>query len=88
MASGGKTLTRVDQNTGAITVLATLGYELKSISISTDGKWLAGAAWSGQVVLYNFETNATSVIAQESPNRILSVKFSPSGLNATVRTEP
>ena len=79
VASGDKTLSKVDQNTGVITVLATLPYELKSISISADGKWLAGAAWSGQVVLYNFETRATSIIAQESPNRILSVKFSPSG---------
>jgi hypothetical protein len=79
VASGGKTLSKVDQNTGAITVLATLPYELKAISISADGKRLAGAAWSGHVVLYNFETRAISIIAQESPNRILSVKFSPSG---------
>jgi WD40 repeat protein len=56
-----------------------LPYELKSISISADGKWLAGAAWSGHVVLYNFESKATSILAQDSPNRILSVKFSPSG---------
>ncbi|HZB13722.1 MAG TPA: hypothetical protein VE467_11860, partial [Chryseolinea sp.] len=79
VASGGRTLSRVDQNTGVITVLATLPHELKAISISADGKLLAGAAWSGQVVLYNFDTRTTSVIAQETPNRILSVKFSPSG---------
>ena len=79
VASGDKRLSKVDQNTGVITFLTTLPHELKSISISADGKWLAGAAWSGQVVLYNFETRATSILAQESPNRILSVKFSPSG---------
>ena len=79
VASGDKRLSKVDQNTGVITFLTTLPHELKSISISADGKWLAGAAWSGQVVLYNFETRAISILAKESPNRILSVKFSPSG---------
>src|SRR5688572_27904768 len=43
VASAGKTLSRVDQNTGVITILVTVPYELKSISISADGKWLAGA---------------------------------------------
>jgi WD40 repeat protein/energy-coupling factor transporter ATP-binding protein EcfA2 len=79
VSSGGKTLSHVDQATGVSTVLATLPYELKAISISADGKWLAGAAWSGQVVLFNLETKSMSVIAQDSPNRILSVQFSPSG---------
>ena len=79
VSSGGKTLSHVDQTTGFSTVLATLPYELKAISISADGKWLAGAAWSGQVVLFNLETKSMSVIAQDSPNRILSVQFSPSG---------
>jgi hypothetical protein len=79
VASGGKTLSLVNQKTGATILLATLPYELKSISISADGKWLAGAAWTGQVVLFNFVTKSTEVISQESPNRILAVKFSPSG---------
>ena len=69
----------VNHKTGESTVLASLPYELKSISISADGKWLAGASWSGYVVVYNFNTKSTEVIAQEAPNRILSVKFSPSG---------
>src|SRR5690606_14134997 len=61
------------------TLIATLPYELKAISISPDGTMLAGAAWSGQVVLYNFQTKSTSILADEGPNRILSVKFSSSG---------
>jgi WD40 repeat protein len=59
--------------------LASLPYELKAISLSPDGKLLAGASWSGHVVLFNLETRSTSIIAQDSPNRILSVKFSPTG---------
>ncbi len=79
VSSGGKTLTLVNPNTGDLTVLATLPYELKSISISADGKLLAGASWSGQVVLFDLDSRSLSIPAQESPNRILSVKFSPSG---------
>ncbi len=79
VSSGSKTLSLVNQNTGAVSTLVTLPYELKSISISADGKWLAGAAWSGQVVLYNLANKSISILAQESPSRILSVKFSPSG---------
>jgi energy-coupling factor transporter ATP-binding protein EcfA2 len=79
VSSGNKTLYEVNHRTGNVSVLATLPYELKTISLSPDGKWLAGGSWSGHVVLYNFETKATSILAQDAPNRILSVKFSPSG---------
>ena len=79
VASGGKTIARVNPNSGEITTLATLPYELKAITISPDGKMLAGASWSGHVVLFNLVTKETSVLSQESPNRILSIKFSPSG---------
>src|SRR5688572_26982726 len=63
VASSGKTVSLVNQSTGAVTLLASLPYELKSISISTDGKWLAGAAWSGHVMLINLDTKATSIVA-------------------------
>ena len=79
VSSAGKTLSLIDPKTGELTELATLPYELKAISISADGKWLAGAAWSGQVVVLNLQDKSTNVLATESPNRILSVKFSPSG---------
>ena len=79
VASGGNTLSRINPQTGELSLLATVPFELKSISISPDGTWLAGASWSGQVLLLNLLDKSTSVLANESPNRILSVKFSPSG---------
>jgi energy-coupling factor transporter ATP-binding protein EcfA2 len=79
VASGGKNLSFVDHATGISTLLTTLPYELKAITISADGKWLAGASWSGHVVLFNLADKSTSILADESPNRILSIKFSPSG---------
>jgi WD40 repeat protein len=69
----------VNPQTGQTTPLANLPYELKAISISADGKWLAGAAWSGEVMLMNLQDKTTSVLANEAPNRVLSVKFSASG---------
>jgi energy-coupling factor transporter ATP-binding protein EcfA2 len=79
VASGGKTLTVINAQTGETTPLATLPYELKAISISADGNWLAGAAWSGEVMLMNLKDKTLSVLANEAPNRILSVKFSAGG---------
>ena len=53
VSSGGNTLSLINPQTGELKVLATVPFELKAISISPDGKWLAGASWSGQVLLLN-----------------------------------
>ena len=79
VASSGNTLSLINPQTGDLQLLASLPYELKAISISPDGKWLAGASWTGQVLLLNLHDKSTSVLVSEGPNRILSVKFSPSG---------
>ena len=79
VSSGDKKLSLVNQNTGTITLLTTLPYDIKSITISADGKWIAGGSWTGNIILFNVETKALSTIVQDSPNRILSVQFSPSG---------
>src|SRR5690606_37471956 len=71
-------LTKVDQATGNKETIVTLPYELKSISISPNGKQLAGATWTGQVVLVDLVTKAFTILVQEkAPQRILSIKYSP-----------
>ena len=74
-------LSFINHLTGERRVITTVPYELKAISISSDGKWVAGAAWSGQVVLINLQDRSVTTLADESTNsgRILSVKFSSSG---------
>ena len=79
VSSVGNTLSLINPQTGESKILAELPYELKAISISPDGKLLAGASWAGQVILLNLQDKSTSVIANENPNRILSVKFGPNG---------
>jgi WD40 repeat protein len=79
ISSAGNTLSQVDPKTGNVQILATLPYELKSTSISSDGKQLAGVSWSGQVILFNLTDKTTTLIADDNPNRVLTVKFSPSG---------
>lgn len=79
VASGGNTLSLINPETGELKLLAKVPFELKSISISPDGKFLAGASWSGELLLLNLHDKSTSILANEGPNRILSVKFSPSG---------
>jgi WD40 repeat protein len=79
VASVGNTLSLVSAQSGNRQELVKLNTELKSISISPDGKWLAGASWSGQVVMVNLVDKTSSVIADEKPNRVLAVRFSPDG---------
>lgn len=79
VSSTGKTLSLINPQNGEVKLLATVPYELKAISISPDGKLLAGASWTGQVLLLNLMDKTSSVLVSEPQNRILSVKFSPSG---------
>ncbi len=74
-----KTVSFVNHLTGKATSLVTLPYELKSISVSPDGKWLAGGAWSGELVLINIQTKKSEIIYTDSAAQILTVKFSPDG---------
>ncbi|MBL0744319.1 nSTAND1 domain-containing NTPase [Chryseolinea lacunae] len=79
VSSVGNTLSQINAKTGEVKKLASLPYELKSLSLSSDGKTLAGASWSGQVVLINLADMSTTLVADDNPNRVLSIKFSPSG---------
>ncbi len=65
--------------TGQGRVLATLPYEIKTIDISPDGNWMAGAAATGQLIMMNLQTNAFELKFDESVNqvRVLSVAFHP-----------
>ncbi|MCU0398346.1 MAG: hypothetical protein MUC73_09615 [Cyclobacteriaceae bacterium] len=74
-----KTLARINFRTGEIMSTLLLPFELKSISISPDSRWLAGASWTGQVVLVNLETNSHEVLVEYANSQILSVQFSPDG---------
>jgi len=74
-----RTLSFVDHRTGKSRTLVTAPAELKALSISSDGKNLVGASWSGQLVLLNLETNALETLVSYNASQILSVKFSPDG---------
>ena len=79
VASTGKTLSKINASTGKVSTLATLPAELKCISVSSDGRWVAGGTWSGQIMLINLRDGSSSILISETAARILSVEFSPSG---------
>ncbi|MEO7988891.1 MAG: hypothetical protein ABI663_05075 [Chryseolinea sp.] len=79
VSSSGRTLSLVNVRTGDMKVLKDLPYELKSISISPDGKVLAGASWSGLVVLINLSDYSITTLVDDNSNRVLTVRFSPDG---------
>jgi hypothetical protein len=74
-----KSLSIINQVSGKVTPLISLPIELKSISISTNGKWLVGGAWTGELVLLDMESKAYEIVYQDTQSQILSVRFSPDG---------
>jgi WD40 repeat protein len=76
-ASTDRTLRLTNQVTGESRNVLTLPYDLKSIDISPDGEWLAGASTSGKLVLVSTRDFTYKEIANESPSRIGSVAFNP-----------
>jgi hypothetical protein len=77
-ASVDKTLRFTNQKTGESEVLVTLPFDLKAIDISANSKWLVGASSKGQVIRLDIASRKYEVIADESPNRILSIALNPS----------
>lgn len=74
-----KTISLVNHLTGKASLLTSLPYELKSLSISPDGKVLAGGTWSGELVLIDLQSRKPEVVYKDSSAQILSVRFSPDG---------
>jgi len=74
-----KTIRLTNPVTGQGKLLATFPYDIKSIDISADGKWLAGIAMTGQLIMMNLTDNTFELKVDESRNavRILSVVFHP-----------
>jgi energy-coupling factor transporter ATP-binding protein EcfA2 len=74
-----RSISLINHLTGVVKTIAISNVELKAIAISPNGKSLAGAAWTGQLVLINLETGAQEVLVNTDAAQILSVKFSPDG---------
>ncbi|HEU5290982.1 MAG TPA: hypothetical protein VFU05_10090 [Cyclobacteriaceae bacterium] len=74
-----KSISIVNHLTGKASTLVNLPYELKAISVSPDGKLLAGGTWSGELVLIDLQSKKPEVVYKDSAAQILSVRFSPDG---------
>ena len=79
VATTKKTLSAIDLKTGALKKTLDFPYEIKALSMRKDGKMLAAAAWTGQVLLIDMTTYSVTELVNESAYRILSVKWSASG---------
>lgn len=77
----------VDHFSGSVNTLLSLPFEVKSIDISPNGKWLAGGTWDGKVLLIDLESRRYSVTAEEPGARILCVKYSADGKTLAYGTD-
>lgn len=74
-----KTIALVNHLTGKITTSVTLPFQLKTLSVSPDGKQLAGGTWGGELVIMDLPSMQYKVALKDTSAQILSVKFSPDG---------
>jgi WD40 repeat protein len=72
-------LTIVNHKTGESKKILDLPFEIKTISISPDGKLLAGATWSGKLISVNLINSTYTTLVDDGTFRINTVKFSPDG---------
>jgi hypothetical protein len=79
LATADKKLSVGNHLDGSLKTLVTLPEEVKALTIHPKGKLLAGATWSGQILLVNLEDLSVTTIADDRNTRVLSVKFSPDG---------
>lgn len=72
-----RTMRLTNAATGSSKRVLSLPYDLKSIDVSPDGAWVAGASPAGKLILISTKDYSYKEIASETPNRILSVAFNP-----------
>ncbi len=76
-SSTDRTLRLTNQVTGESRKVLSLPFDIKSMDISNDGKFLAAASVSGKLILVNLSDYSYKELKDEAPNRILSVAFHP-----------
>ncbi len=79
--SADRTMRLTNHLTGQSRNVLNLPYDVKSIDISPDGKWIAGASTSGVLLLINTADYTFKELLKESSGRILSVAFNPANPN-------
>lgn len=76
-ASNDKTIRFTDHKTGQSTLVVSLPFDIKAIDVSADSKWAVAASSGGQVIRVDIPNKTYEVIADESPNRVLSIALNP-----------
>ena len=76
-AASDRSLRFTNHLTGKSRQLLNLPFDIQSIDISGDGRYLAGAATSGELVIVNLQNNTYETVINEAPNRVLSVTYHP-----------
>ncbi|MFN5430199.1 MAG: High-affnity carbon uptake protein Hat/HatR [Cyclobacteriaceae bacterium] len=79
--SADRTMRLTNQVTGQSRNVLNLPFDLKSIDISPDGKWIIGGSTSWVLLLINTSDYTFKELLKEPSNRILSVAFNPARPN-------
>lgn len=74
-----KSVSIVNHLTGKVITSVTLPFQLKALSVSPNGKQLAGGTWGGELVIMDLPSMQYKIALKDTAAQILSVKFSPDG---------
>jgi energy-coupling factor transporter ATP-binding protein EcfA2 len=77
IAKSNRTIALIDHHSGKSQVIATLTFDPKAMSLSSDGNYLAIGSWTGKLLLMDFKNRSLKTLIDNPESQILSVKFSP-----------
>ncbi len=86
-SSSDRTLRLTNHLNGTGKQILSLPFDIKSIDISSDGKFLVAGSTSGKLILVNLRDYSYKELKDESPNRILSVAFHPKKMTVAYGVE-
>ncbi|MBX7126099.1 MAG: hypothetical protein K1X47_10435 [Cyclobacteriaceae bacterium] len=81
------TVRLTDAESGKGKQILKLPYDLKSIDVTRDGKWMAGASSTGKLILVSLVDYTVRILKDDAPQRFLSVAFHPTRPLVAVGTE-
>lgn len=79
VAKSDRSIYSVDYRGGATKKLAAYAFDIRSLDVSPDGRWIAAGSPDGKLVLLDVSTGVSRTLADDADREVLSVQFSPDG---------
>jgi len=79
LQNNGKEIVTYNLTSNSISNFITPSIKINHLSLSSNGKFLAGAGKDGKVIIWDMDNPTSERVVYQSPDAIITVRFSPSG---------